>query len=108
MRQIIIQSTLLEEHLAQPKKRCPSCIVKHFSLIVGLSQEALGLSGDRVAAYPHMHDSSEFYERTFADWIAVKDAPDRSAWLPIHDALRARRRLISEHYVLGTGKVPEV
>ena len=40
MQQIVKQSILLEEHLANKNKRCRDCITKHFLHIIGLAEEA--------------------------------------------------------------------
>ena len=46
MREICKQVALLEEHLNQPRKRCPDCIRKHFLTIEALFEEAISLDKD--------------------------------------------------------------
>jgi dGTP triphosphohydrolase len=43
LREICKQSLLLEDHLAQPSKRCNDCINKHFLTIEALAEEAVSL-----------------------------------------------------------------
>jgi len=43
MREICKQVALLEDHLNQPRKRCPDCIRKHFLTIEALFEEAISL-----------------------------------------------------------------
>ena len=38
---------LLEDHLNQPRKRCPDCIRKHFLTLEALFEEAASLAGDK-------------------------------------------------------------
>lgn len=46
MREICKQVALLEDHLNQPRKRCPDCIRKHFLTIEALFEEAISLDSD--------------------------------------------------------------
>ena len=46
MREICKQVALLEDHLNQPRKRCPDCIRKHFLTIEALFEEAISLDKD--------------------------------------------------------------
>lgn len=46
MREICKQVALLEDHLNQPRKRCPDCIRKHFLTIEALFEEAISLDND--------------------------------------------------------------
>jgi len=98
MRNIVKQSILLEEHLAERNKYCVSCIVKHFLHIIGLAEEAIWLAGAQVEKYPYMLDSAEFYQRVFDIWLANKhnDKTKRS----VLASLRERRRMLIESYYL--------
>jgi len=46
LREITKQMALLEDHLNQPRKRCPDCIRKHFLTIEALFEEAVSLDKD--------------------------------------------------------------
>lgn len=46
VREACKQSALLEDHLNQPRKRCPDCIRKHFLTLEALFEEAVSLSSD--------------------------------------------------------------
>ena len=43
LREICKQSALLEDHLNNPRKRCPDCIRKHFLTIEAFYEEAVSL-----------------------------------------------------------------
>ena len=43
MREICKQVVLLEDHLNNPRKRCPDCIKKHFLTIEAFFEEAVSL-----------------------------------------------------------------
>lgn len=101
MREIVKQSILLEEHLAEKKKRCKDCICKHFYHIIGLSEEAQCLAGSKVSKYPLMDSNPEFYERLFQRWLSNRE--DDATQLHIQDELRGRRKQLVEIYVLGDG-----
>lgn len=47
LREACKQMALLEDHLNQPRKRCPDCIRKHFLTLEALFEEAASLAGDR-------------------------------------------------------------
>lgn len=55
LREVCKQLTLLEDHLNQPRKRCPDCIRKHFLTIEALLEEAVSL----VVGYPKMQMGGE-------------------------------------------------
>ena len=69
MRQIIKQSILLEEHLANKNKRCRDCITKHFSHIIGLAEEAVMLACSDVNSYPYMLECPDYYNDLFNSWL---------------------------------------
>lgn len=72
MKNIAKQSILLEEHLAEDRKYCKDCCVKHFLHIIGLAEEALWLSGKNCDNYPFLKDSVDFYNRVFDQWVKNK------------------------------------
>jgi len=48
IREVCKQCVLLEDHLAQARKRCPDCIRKHLFSIEGLTEEAISLDKNGV------------------------------------------------------------
>ena len=50
MREIIKQCIMLEDHLVQPRKRCPDCTSKHMLAIEALAEECGTLCGPSNAA----------------------------------------------------------
>lgn len=69
MHQIVKQSILLEEHLANKSKRCRDCITKHFSHIIGLAEEAVMLACENAKNYPYMLELPDFYNNLFKKWL---------------------------------------
>lgn len=53
------QLLLLEDHLSNPRKRCPDCIRKHLLTAEGLAEEAIGLG-----ANPFMAQQAEKVAKT--------------------------------------------
>ena len=94
MHQIIKQSILLEEHLANKNKRCRDCITKHFSHIIGLAEEAVMLACSDVNMYPHMKECPDFYNNLFKRWLA-----DNTISLEVCKELRImRKKLIAVYF----------
>lgn len=98
MKNIIKQSILLEEHIAEENKYCKDCIVKHFLHIIGLSEEALWLACNKVDNYPYLEESVKFYNATFELWLANIDSiPTRREVL---NKLRdQRKKLVMAYYL---------
>ena len=88
LREICKQMALLEDHLNQPRKRCPDCIRKHFLTIEALFEEAVSL------------DDSRRYSQIL-DGQAEKIRVLQSAWVSgipeekISQALRAMRKSLT-------------
>lgn len=92
MQQIVKQSILLEEHLANKNKRCRDCITKHFLHIIGLAEEAQMLATDRIHEYPLINESVVLYTELFDMWISHnKDEGERHVLFCI-DKLRDHRK----------------
>ena len=96
---VIKQSILLEEHLAEQNKYCVSCIIKHFLHIIGLCEEAIWLAGEDVNTYPFLLESPTFYQSEFDRWLVDKrsDSVKRS----VFSELRGRRRDLIKAYFLS-------
>lgn len=99
MKNIVKQSILLEEHIAEKNKYCLSCIVKHFQHIVGLSEEAVWMAGKDLQNYPYLDDSMEFYQSLFELWVNNKE--DDKVKPEVLNKLRERRRYLIDVYFLN-------
>ena len=99
MQQIIKQSILLEEHLANKNKRCRDCITKHFLHIIGLTEEAQMLATNKIDKYPLVNDCVVLYSSLFEEWMAHYNKPDSDNILYCCDKLRSmRKKLIIVYY----------
>lgn len=107
MQQIVKQSILLEEHLANKNKRCRDCITKHFLHIIGLAEEAQMLATKNIAKYPLINDCVELYNKLFQKWLknhdSVNDSVNDSICLNCCDELRTmRKKLIVAYFFNDT------
>lgn len=98
MENVIKQSILLEEHLAEENKYCKDCVAKHFLHIIGLLEEAKMLAGGDADTYPMMDESLQFYVATFEAWKSARD--DRRMHLELVTELRKHRKELMKVYVL--------
>ena len=105
MKQIAMQSILLEEHLTQKEKRCRDCIAKHFLHIQGLHTEAIWLAGDHVHKYPLLEELKGFYSGLFDEWL--NHMSDEDKILEISAALRDVRKKIVAQYYFGKANVED-
>lgn len=97
MKNVIQQTILLEEHLAEDNKYCKDCIVKHFLHIIGLLEEAIWLACKNVDKYPCLKESLPKYESMFDEWLAQKD--DKEYVKVILEKLRDwRKQLVVAYY----------
>jgi hypothetical protein len=99
MKNVIKQTILLEEHLAEDNKYCKPCIVKHYLHIQALIEEAVWMACDHKTSYPMMEDSIGFYETSFQEWLAGKD--DKNVVVRVLTRLRAHRQALIEAYFLS-------
>ena len=92
LREICKQVALLEDHLNQPRKRCPDCIRKHFLTIEALFEEAITL--DKEFKYGQYLDGKAQDVRNLQGaWLDTKDTPNaHEAYLMIAQALRQMRK----------------
>jgi len=92
LRESVKQMSLLEDHLNNPRKRCPDCIRKHFLTIEALFEEAISL--DKRFEFVELLDGKAEKIRLLQGcWIDLKDT-DRShlAYLVIAQILRKLRK----------------
>jgi hypothetical protein len=99
MQQIVKQSILLEEHLANKNKRCRDCITKHFLHIIGLAEEAQMLATNNIQKYPLINECVELYNKLFKNWLKNHDTDVENTCLNTCDELRMmRKRLIALYF----------
>jgi len=92
LREICKQSVLLEDHLNNPRKRCPDCIRKHFLTIEAFYEEALSL--DKNFQYAEYLDGkAEMMRDLQGRWLDCKDTKKYSSTCgQISQELRAIRK----------------
>ena len=92
LREICKQVALLEEHLNQPRKRCPDCIRKHFLTIEALFEEAISL--DKENKYgEHLDGKAQDMRDLQGAWLDSKDTDQaHEVYLMIAQALRQIRK----------------
>lgn len=107
MQQIVKQSILLEEHLANKNKRCRDCITKHFLHIIGLAEEAQMLATNKIEKYPLINESVELYNKLFNRWMKNYDINinDGNNYLYCCDELRNMRKKIIAVYFFNDNSI---
>jgi len=68
MREVCKHLILLEDHLNQPRKRCPDCISKHFLTIEALLEEAVSLDGGGALS-EILHGFSDSFRTLSEQWV---------------------------------------
>jgi hypothetical protein len=98
MQNVIKQSILLEEHLAEDKKYCIDCVCKHYLHIIALLEEALMLAGENWGKYPMLKESLVFYDESYKAWLKGKNEPN----VRVHEEskLREWRKRLVQLYIL--------
>lgn len=96
IKQVIIQTLLLEEHLADNNKYCKPYVVKHLLLNIGYLIEAKWMACDKINNYPLLEDSIDLYNSLFDNWLKNKDNKD--VILETLTKLRKRRQELIEIY----------
>ena len=72
LREICKQSALLEDHLNNPRKRCPDCIRKHFLTIEAFYEEAVSL--DKEFKFDdYLDGKAEMMRELQAEWLDARD-----------------------------------
>mgnify|MGYP001296993930 CR=1 FL=1 len=97
LREICKQIVLLEDHLNQPRKRCPDCIRKHFLTIEALFEEAVSL--DKELKYVEVLDGkAEEIRKLQTVWLDTKDSDHAHRfYLILAQALRVLRKSFAGH-----------
>ncbi len=68
VREVIKNTVLIEQHLAEKRKYCKECLVKHFLLSIGLLEEAVWMAVSKTNKYPMLEESEAFYNGVFEEW----------------------------------------
>ncbi len=68
VREVIKNTVLIEQHLAEKRKYCKECLVKHFLLSIGLLEEAVWMAVCKTGKYTLLEESEVFYTRVFEEW----------------------------------------
>jgi hypothetical protein len=68
VREVIKNTVLIEQHLAEKRKYCKECLVKHFLLSIGLLEEAVWMAACKMGKYPMLEESEVFYTGVFEEW----------------------------------------
>jgi len=99
MQQVVKQSILLEEHLANKNKRCRDCITKHFLHIIGLVEEAQMLATKHIDKYPLINECVDLYNKLFSIWLKEYDSNAVNGSLNCCNELRImRKKLIAVYF----------
>ena len=108
MQQIVKQSILLEEHLANKNKRCRDCITKHFLHIIGLAEEAQMLATNNIDKYPYINECVITYNELFEKWTKNCKELNENIILDCCHKLRIiRKKLIIIYYFDEKYKIDE-
>lgn len=98
MKNVVKQTILLEEHLAEKNKYCIDCIFKHFIHCQGLLEEAIWLAGNNVDNYPHLIETDNLYKTLLDTWSTNKH--NDKIRLSILTQLRdMRKKLVVSYYL---------
>lgn len=74
VKEVIKNTVLIEQHLAEKRKYCKECLVKHFLLSIGLLEEAVWMAGCKK--YPKLQESESLYNQVFEEWRGDMDGTD--------------------------------
>jgi hypothetical protein len=102
MQQIVKQSILLEEHLANKNKRCRDCITKHFLHIIGLAEEAQMLATNKIEKYPLIIECVELYNSLFKKWLKDGHYEEKNILCCCDELRTMRKRLIAVYFFDST------
>ena len=90
VKETIKNTILIEQHLAEKRKYCKECLVKHFLLSIGLLEEAIWMAAQQPGNYPKLENSASFYQTLFDKWRANMDLD--STRIEVLQALRTWRQ----------------
>lgn len=100
VQEVIKNTVLIEQHLAEKTKYCKECLVKHFLLSIGLLEEAMWMACGKK--YPLLEESVGMYQAVFDNWRANMD--DAQARLVALRKLRDwRQKMVRLYYFSKSG-----
>ena len=99
MMEIVKQSILLEDHLADDRKYCRDCVCKHMMALEGYSEEALTLAGNKIDNYPHMKECPAFYQHMYQKWSKNKE--NEAVRKDVLTELREMRKKLMSAYLMN-------
>lgn len=104
MKNVVKQTILLEEHLAEENKYCIDCILKHFLHCQGLLEEGIWLACDNLDKYPLITESDKLYKKLFDIWIKNRENKtdkNKKEVRNILSELRNIRKKLADKYYLN-------
>lgn len=100
VQEVIENALLLEQHLAEKRKYCKECCVKHFLLIHGLLAEGIWMACKDCKRYPNLEESEAFFKSVFEKWRVNMESDDER--LDALDKIRKwRQDMIRVYYFNG-------
>lgn len=90
VREVIKNTLLIEQHLAEDQKYCKECIVKHFLISIAYLEEGIWMACKNCEKYPKLKESLSFYNVLFEKWY--KNMEDQETRLQTLQELRAWRQ----------------
>jgi hypothetical protein len=102
---MVENALLLEDHMANDKRYCQSCALKHYLLIIAYAEEAVWLAGSKCSLYPNLTETVIFYNESMNYWLDNKD--NKEVRLEIIDKLRQKRKELMEDYILNGKEMQE-
>jgi hypothetical protein len=100
MREVIKNTLLIEDHLANKNKYCKECLVKHYLLSISYLEEAVWMACDHCKDYPKLEESEKFFKDIFEKWH--KNMDDDATRLECLAKIREwRQEMIRLYYFNG-------
>jgi hypothetical protein len=95
--QCLMNTVLIEEHLAEKNKYCKECLVKHYLLCIGYLQEAITMASKNIDQFPELENSLLFFKAVFEKWSANKDV-DETRLETLSELRSWRQKMIRIYY----------
>lgn len=107
LREIIKQCIMLEDHLVQPRKRCPDCISKHMLAIEALAEECGSLCGAGSKAEAVLADRVAQSARVLHHAWSRKPKDEATCRLVAAQSRAMRKQLMRRYATLPLDTLPE-
>lgn len=98
MKETIKNTILIEQHLADSRKYCKHCLVKHFLLSIGLIEEAIWMAEDKHTKYPYLLESKKIYNDIFENWRSGIKSREKT----LHDVRKWRQSVLPHYFPTST------